>query len=91
MYELNKLYGWKKFIVVVPSVAIREGIHKSFQITQDHFAEDYGKKIRYFIYDSKNLTAIDHPLQIADQCDDYKFPSFQRSGERRQAYLHEAR
>ena len=59
MYELNKLYGWKKFIVVVPSVAIREGIHKSFQITQDHFAEDYGKKIRYFIYDSKNLTAID--------------------------------
>ena len=59
MYELNKLYGWSKFIVVVPSVAIREGVFKSFQITQDHFAEDYEKKIRYFIYDSSNLTAID--------------------------------
>ena len=40
MYELNKLYGWSKFIVVVPSVAIREGVYKSFQITQDHFVED---------------------------------------------------
>ena len=41
MYELNKKYGWSKFIVVVPSVAIREGVHKSFEITQDHFAEEY--------------------------------------------------
>ena len=49
MYELNKAYGWSKFIVVVPSVAIREGVYKSFQITQEHFAEEYGKKIRFFI------------------------------------------
>ena len=59
MYELNKHYGWSKFIVVVPSVAIREGVYKSFQVTQDHFAEEYGKKIRFFIYSSKNLTEID--------------------------------
>ncbi|OAV72127.1 type III restriction-modification system StyLTI enzyme res [Bacteroidales bacterium Barb4] len=60
MFELNKQYGWTKFIVVVPSVAIREGVHKSFEITQEHFAEDYGKKIRFFIYNSKNLTDIEH-------------------------------
>ena len=59
MYELNKHYGWSKFIVVVPSIAIREGVYKSFQVTQDHFAEEYGKKIRFFIYSSKNLTEID--------------------------------
>jgi restriction endonuclease len=59
MFELNKRYGWSKFIVVVPSVAIREGVYKSFQITQDHFAEEYGKKIRYFIYNSAQLTEID--------------------------------
>ncbi|KGN02121.1 restriction endonuclease subunit R [Clostridium novyi A str. 4570] len=59
MYELNKHYGWSKFIVVVPSIAVREGVYKSFQITQDHFAEEYGKKIRFFIYDSKRLTDID--------------------------------
>jgi type III restriction enzyme len=59
MYELNKRYGWSKFIIVVPSVAIREGVYKSFQITQDHFAEEYGKKIRFFIYNSTKLTEID--------------------------------
>jgi type III restriction enzyme len=59
MYELNNRYGWSKFIVVVPSVAIREGVYKSFQITQDHFAEEYGKKIRFFIYNSAQLTEID--------------------------------
>ena len=58
MYELNARYGWSKFIIVVPSVAIREGVHKTFQITEEHFAEEYGKKIRYFIYNSKQLTAI---------------------------------
>ena len=42
MYELNKRYGWSKFIIVVPSVAIREGVYKSFQMTEEHFAEDYG-------------------------------------------------
>lgn len=59
MFELNKRYGWSKFIVVVPSIAIREGIFKSFQITQEHFAEDYGKKIHFFIYNSSQLTEID--------------------------------
>lgn len=44
MFELNKRYGWTKFIVVVPSIAIREGVKKSFDITQDHFMELYGKK-----------------------------------------------
>lgn len=59
MYELNRHYGWSKFIVVVPSVAIREGVYKSFQMTQEHFAEEYGKKIRFFIYNSAQLTEID--------------------------------
>lgn len=59
MLELNKRYGWSKFIVVVPSIAIREGVYKSFQITQEHFTEDYGKKINFFIYNSAQLTEID--------------------------------
>ncbi len=59
MYELNQHYGWRKFIVVVPSIAIREGVYKSFQVTCDHFAEEYGKKVRFFIYNSKQLTEID--------------------------------
>lgn len=52
MYELNKHYGWSKFIVIVPSIAIREGVYKSFQVTQDHFQELYGHKINPFIYNS---------------------------------------
>ena len=59
MFELNKHYGWSKFIVVVPSIAIREGVHKSFQMTQAHFAEEYGKKIRFFVYNSARLSEID--------------------------------
>ena len=59
MFELNKLYGWTKFIVVVPSIAIREGVKKSFDMTTDHFMELYGKKARYFIYNSDNLNQID--------------------------------
>lgn len=59
MFELNKYYGWSKFIVVVPSIAIREGVYKSFEMTQEHFAEEYGKKIRFFIYNSAQLTEID--------------------------------
>ena len=59
MFELNKHYGWSKFIVVVPSVAIREGVYKSFEMTQEHFAEEYGKKIRFFVYNSAQLTEID--------------------------------
>src|ERR1051325_3327881 len=53
MFELNRQYGWSKFIVVVPSIAIREGVNESFRITAEHFLEDYGKRARYFIYNSK--------------------------------------
>lgn len=60
MYELNRAYGWSKFIIVVPSIAIREGVYKSLEMTQEHFAEEYGKKIRFFIYNSTRLTEIDH-------------------------------
>lgn len=59
MFELNKHYGWNKFIIVVPSIAIREGVKKSFEIMEDHFMEHYGKKARYFIYNSSNLTQLD--------------------------------
>lgn len=52
MYELQKHYGWSKYIVIVPSIAIREGVYKSFQVTQDHFQELYGHKISPFIYNS---------------------------------------
>ena len=55
MFELDKKYGWSKFIVVVPSIAIREGVYKTFQLTEDHFMSEYGKKIRYFIYNSRQL------------------------------------
>lgn len=58
MYELNKEYGWSKFIVMVPSIAIREGVQKSFEITQDYFQELYHKKIRYFVYNSGNSSNI---------------------------------
>ncbi|WP_093989889.1 type III restriction-modification system endonuclease [Massiliimalia timonensis] len=60
MFELNKQYGWSKFIVVVPSIAIREGVKKSFEITADHFMEHYGKKARFFIYNSSNLNQLDN-------------------------------
>ncbi len=60
MFELNKKYGWSKFIVVVPSIAIREGVAKTFEITAEHFMEHYGKKARFFVYDSKNLNSIDN-------------------------------
>jgi type III restriction enzyme len=59
IFELNKKYGWTKFIVVVPSIAIREGVSKSFSIMEDHFATLYGKKIRYFIFDSSKPTQIE--------------------------------
>ena len=58
MYELNKAYGWSKFIVIVPSIAIREGVLKSFQITEEHFQELYKKKIRYFVYNSNSSSNI---------------------------------
>lgn len=59
MFELNKVYGWSKFIVVVPSIAIREGVRKSFDMMADHFMEYYGKKARFFIYNSQNLNQLD--------------------------------
>lgn len=60
MYELNERYGWTKFVVVVPSIAIREGVLKSFESMQEHFAQKYnGKQMQYFIYNSKQLRGID--------------------------------
>ncbi len=59
MFGLYKAYGWSKFIVVVPSIAIREGIKKSFEITQEHFMEPYGMKARFFVYNSFNLHQLD--------------------------------
>lgn len=54
-FEMNKRYGWTKFIVVVPSIAIREGVLKSLEITAEHFTESYGKKARFFAYNSRQL------------------------------------
>lgn len=59
MFELNRRYGWCKFIVVVPSIAIREGVAKSFSMLEDHFMEHYGKKARWFVYNSSNLQQLD--------------------------------
>ena len=59
MFELNRRYGWSKFIVVVPSIAIREGVKKSFEMTAEHFMEHYGKKARFFVYSSANLNQLD--------------------------------
>lgn len=59
IFELNKQYGWSKFIIVVPSIAIREGVAKSLEITAEHFLETYHKKARFFIYNSKNLPPLE--------------------------------
>ena len=59
MYELNARYGWSKFVIVVPSIAIREGVFKSFESMAEHFAGEYGKRMQYFIYNSKQLAKID--------------------------------
>ena len=59
IFEMNKRYGWSKFIIMVPSIAIREGVYKSLQITGDHFTESYGKKARFFIYNSKRLPELE--------------------------------
>lgn len=65
MFELNRLYGWSKFIIVVPSVAIREGVAKSFRMLEEHFMEHYGKKARWFVYNSSNLNQLDQFSQDA--------------------------
>ncbi|GIU52329.1 DEAD/DEAH box helicase [Shewanella sairae] len=59
IFELNRQYGWSKFIIVVPSIAIREGVHKSLEITAEHFLEDYGKRARFFTYNSKQLHQLE--------------------------------
>ena len=59
MYELHKKYGWSKYIIIVPSIAIREGVYKTFQVTQDHFQEKYQYKIAPFIYNSKRPQDIE--------------------------------
>lgn len=59
IFEMNKRYGWSKFIIMVPSIAIREGVYKSLQITADHFTESYSKKARFFIYNSKRLHELE--------------------------------
>ncbi|KLO24961.1 restriction endonuclease [Marinitoga sp. 1155] len=69
MFELNKHYGWNKFIIMVPSIAIREGVYKSLEITKDHFFEDYKKKIRFFIYDTKNKSNLINIKHFADTPD----------------------
>ncbi len=58
MFELNQKYGWSQFIIMVPSVAIREGVHKSLEITADHFQDLYGKKIRFSIYNTQNKSNL---------------------------------
>ena len=60
MFEMNRRYGWSKFIIVVPSIAIREGVAKSFSMLEDHFYQYYNKKARWFIYNSSNLQQLDH-------------------------------
>jgi len=55
IFELNRQHGWSKFIIVVPSIAIREGVAKSLEITAEHFLEAYHKRARFFIYNSKQL------------------------------------
>lgn len=55
IFEMNKQYGWSKFIIVVPSIAIREGVNKSISMMADDLLAEYGKKPRAFIYDSKAL------------------------------------
>lgn len=64
--ELNKRYGWLKFVIVVPSVAIREGVLKSLQIMISHFQMEYGKQPRYFVYDSSRLGDLDSFANSSD-------------------------
>jgi type III restriction enzyme len=59
IYELNKLYGFKKFVIVVPSIAIREGVLKNLQITEEHFQNLYDKvQVNSDVYDSKKVSGL---------------------------------
>ena len=73
IFELNRRYGWNKFIVVVPSIAIREGVYSSFETTSDYFYmsgkdghDGYEKQLKYFVYSSSNLTQLDTFAQSPD-------------------------
>ena len=80
-FEMNKRYGWTKFIVVVPSIAIREGVLKSLKITAEHFTETYGKKLRFFAYNSKQLHHLERfLLRCGDQCHGHQYPGVQCHG-----------
>ena len=80
IYELNRLYGFTKFIIVVPSVAIREGVYKSLQVTQEHFSAIYDNApCRYFIYNSAKLSDV---RQFATSANDYQHRRFQKSRKR---------
>ena len=57
--ELNRRFGWSKFIIVVPSIAIREGVKKTFEVTADHFKQEYGTSPRAFVYNSSRLNEIE--------------------------------
>jgi len=69
MFELNKKYGWNKFIIIVPSIAIREGVNKSLDITTDYFKNEYDKKLRYFIYDTKNSSNLTNINRFSSSSD----------------------
>ena len=73
MFELNKQYGWNKFIIVVPSIAIREGVKKSMEMTVEHFMEYYGKKARFFVYNSSDLNALDKYSSRSADCSQQVF------------------
>lgn len=60
MFELYRQYGWSKFIIVVPSIAIREGVYQSIELTREHFLEEYGTQAKVFIYNSKDLPALEN-------------------------------
>ncbi|MBE6312713.1 MAG: DEAD/DEAH box helicase [Bacteroidales bacterium] len=59
IYELNKIYGFKKFVIVVPSVPIREGVLKNLQITHEHFQTLYDNTpIRFYVYDRNKISQL---------------------------------
>src|SRR3989344_3986367 len=61
IFELNRRYGWKKFIILVPSVAIPEGVIKTLQITKEHFAALYDNvPYRFYEYQSRNISQVKH-------------------------------
>ncbi len=69
IFELNLRYGFSKFIILVPSIAIREGVHKSLEMTQEHFKEIFGKKLRFFIYDTKRASNLSNIKNFAQSQD----------------------